>query len=173
MMACELLTRRDMRSTVVLSAVLLLTAACGGSVSPGPSGSSGSSGSGGKTGGGSGTGSSSGSDGSSLRCTPGNYVFCRCADRSEGTKLCEQDGKTFDACTCDNVPSCDDAPPNTNPPGCPATYSRSYGDQACGDGPLECTYSGGGGTGPDGCPASALLSCRIAPGGSRYWYAAP
>ncbi len=31
-------------------------------------------------------------------CTPGNYVFCRCADRSEGTKLCKPDGKTFESC---------------------------------------------------------------------------
>ena len=32
-------------------------------------------------------------------CTPGNYVFCRCADRTKGTKLCEPDGKTFAACS--------------------------------------------------------------------------
>lgn len=31
-------------------------------------------------------------------CTPGAYVFCRCADRAEGTKLCK-DGKAFEACT--------------------------------------------------------------------------
>lgn len=30
-------------------------------------------------------------------CTPGAYVFCRCADRTKGTKLC-QDGKTFGQC---------------------------------------------------------------------------
>ena len=30
-------------------------------------------------------------------CTPGAYVFCRCADNSEGTKLCKADG-TFEAC---------------------------------------------------------------------------
>jgi cysteine-rich repeat protein len=32
-------------------------------------------------------------------CTPGAYVFCRCADRAEGTKLCKEDGKSFEACT--------------------------------------------------------------------------
>jgi cysteine-rich repeat protein len=32
-------------------------------------------------------------------CTPGAYVFCRCADRSEGTKLCRDDGKSFEPCT--------------------------------------------------------------------------
>lgn len=31
-------------------------------------------------------------------CTPGNYVFCRCKDRSEGTKLCIPDGTGFDPC---------------------------------------------------------------------------
>ncbi len=31
-------------------------------------------------------------------CTPGAYVFCRCADRTEGTKLCKADGKSFEAC---------------------------------------------------------------------------
>ncbi|MBX3189791.1 MAG: hypothetical protein KF819_22390 [Labilithrix sp.] len=32
------------------------------------------------------------------RCTAGNYVFCRCADRNEGTKLCNEDGETFGKC---------------------------------------------------------------------------
>lgn len=32
-------------------------------------------------------------------CTPGAYVFCRCADRSEGTKLCKEDGRSFEPCT--------------------------------------------------------------------------
>jgi hypothetical protein len=36
-------------------------------------------------------------------CTPGNYVFCRCVDRNEGTKLCAADGTSFDACVCDAV----------------------------------------------------------------------
>jgi cysteine-rich repeat protein len=31
-------------------------------------------------------------------CTPGAFVFCRCADRAEGTKLCKTDGKSFEAC---------------------------------------------------------------------------
>jgi hypothetical protein len=38
-----------------------------------------------------------------VKCTPGNYVFCRCADRSEGTKLCRDDGVSFDACLCDGT----------------------------------------------------------------------
>jgi hypothetical protein len=31
-------------------------------------------------------------------CTPGNYVFCRCKDSSEGTKLCKADGQSFEPC---------------------------------------------------------------------------
>jgi hypothetical protein len=33
-------------------------------------------------------------------CTAGNYVFCRCEDRTEGTKLCRADGASFDDCKC-------------------------------------------------------------------------
>lgn len=33
-------------------------------------------------------------------CTPGAYVFCRCKDRSEGTKLCKDDAASFEACEC-------------------------------------------------------------------------
>lgn len=38
-----------------------------------------------------------------VKCTAGNYVFCRCEDRSEGTKLCRQDGVSFDECKCDGT----------------------------------------------------------------------
>lgn len=35
-------------------------------------------------------------------CTPGANVFCRCADRSQGTKLCADDGKSFSSpCSTD------------------------------------------------------------------------
>jgi hypothetical protein len=33
-------------------------------------------------------------------CTPGAYVFCRCADRREGTKLCQPSGQNFAPCDC-------------------------------------------------------------------------
>lgn len=33
-------------------------------------------------------------------CTAGNYVFCRCEDRTEGTKLCHDDSQGFDKCDC-------------------------------------------------------------------------
>jgi len=51
------------------------------------------------------------SDSSAVKCTPGNYVFCRCEDRSEGTKLCHPDGVSFDDCKCDG----------TQPPTTPTT----------------------------------------------------
>jgi len=46
-----------------------------------------------------------------VKCTPGNYVFCRCEDRSEGTKLCRPDGVSFDTCVCDGS-----QPPPTEDP---------------------------------------------------------
>jgi hypothetical protein len=35
-----------------------------------------------------------------LLCTPKAYVFCRCVDRSEGTKQCAEDGHSFGDCMC-------------------------------------------------------------------------
>jgi cysteine-rich repeat protein len=31
-------------------------------------------------------------------CAPGDYVFCRCRDREEGSKLCKDDGVSFGPC---------------------------------------------------------------------------
>jgi hypothetical protein len=45
--------------------------------------------------------SSKAADTSGKLCTPGAYVYCRCEDRSEGTKLCHDDGAAFDDCKCD------------------------------------------------------------------------
>lgn len=39
-------------------------------------------------------------------CTPDAYVFCRCADKSEGTKQCETDGLSFKACTTNEAGEC-------------------------------------------------------------------
>jgi hypothetical protein len=37
-------------------------------------------------------------------CTPGAYVYCRCQNRDEGTKLCNDDGAGFQACLpCDGT----------------------------------------------------------------------
>jgi cysteine-rich repeat protein len=50
-------------------------------------------------------------------CTPGNYVFCKCADSSKGTKLCKPDGRTFEACATKANGECKGGEvqdPNTN-----------------------------------------------------------
>jgi hypothetical protein len=54
---------------------------------------------------------SNGAAPAAVKCTPGAYVFCRCEDRSEGTKLCRPDGTSFDACKCDGT-----QPPITEDP---------------------------------------------------------
>ena len=41
-----------------------------------------------------------------VKCTPGNYVFCRCADRTEGTKLCNADSVSFQACSTGGAGEC-------------------------------------------------------------------
>lgn len=52
-------------------------------------------------------------------CIPGDYVFCRCADQSPGTKLCRSDAKSFESCQSNASGECiggeiDD--PRTNEP---------------------------------------------------------
>ena len=66
-------------------------------------------------------------------CVPGAYVFCRCADRTPGTKLCKEDAKSFEQCTTggdgecvggeiddprtnEPIPTDEDPDPNNNPP---------------------------------------------------------
>jgi cysteine-rich repeat protein len=60
--------------------------------------------------------SSDATSGTGIHCTPGNYVFCRCADRAEGTKLCKDDGASFEACTTGTTGVCqeDTTDPNAN-----------------------------------------------------------
>lgn len=50
--------------------------------------------------------SSTGAGPGGVHCTPGANVFCRCADRGEGTKLCKEDGASFEACTTGNAGEC-------------------------------------------------------------------
>lgn len=47
-------------------------------------------------------------------CTPGNYVYCKCVDSSQGTKLCKQDGRSFTACS--HCLSGKEDPPEEPPP---------------------------------------------------------
>ena len=57
-------------------------------------------GDGGATEGGSSVDAGPGDDGGGgPRCTPGGFVFCRCSNRDEGTKMCRADGQSFDPCT--------------------------------------------------------------------------
>lgn len=68
----------------------------------------------------------------SVKCTPGNFVYCRCENRSEGTKLCHPDGVSFDPCRCDGT----DEPFTGNT------------DGGLGDASLQPVDSGGPTTGP-------------------------
>ncbi|MBK6460466.1 MAG: hypothetical protein IPF92_05585 [Myxococcales bacterium] len=62
------------------------------------------------TGGCSGTEVAADAGGGKKLCTPGTYVFCRCADTKEGTKLCKEDGESFDPCALgENLP-CGEVP---------------------------------------------------------------
>lgn len=156
---------------LVLPVLLFTYGACGGGIAPGtdkqtPTGSSGEgSGSGGGASGTGNGGSGSGTDQTApARCTPGAYVFCRCPDRSEGTKLCRGDG-TFDACSCEV--SCS-YPAPTTPLGCPATYSHAYSGQPCDTPDLHCLYPGQGDGDSNGCASTAGLTCRDEPGGARW-----
>jgi hypothetical protein len=117
------------------------------------------------------TGGSSGTSGST--CTAGSYVFCRCDDGTEGTKECLPD-RSFAACSCNDLPPPPPPcfyPATNNPPGCPATYAHVYQGQPCDTLNLQCWYPGQGDPESNGCNASALLACRVAPGGATFWTA--
>jgi hypothetical protein len=72
------------------------------------------------------------SDGGKV-CTAGAYVYCRCEDRAEGTKLCHDDGAGFDECKCDGSGTPGGGGDGTNPKG---------------DGGVEQVDSGGPTPGP-------------------------
>lgn len=42
--------------------------------------------------------STTGATDDEMICTPGAYVFCKCADTTKGTKLCREDGQSFEPC---------------------------------------------------------------------------
>jgi cysteine-rich repeat protein len=74
-------------------------------------------------------------------CTPGNYVFCRCRDRQEGTKLCKEDSKSFGPCepceTADNpeLPEEEDPDPRPDePPPRDGGTDQQSPTVKCGDG---------------------------------------
>jgi cysteine-rich repeat protein len=73
----------------------------------------------------------------STRCTPGNYVFCRCQDRAEGTKLCNEDGETFGKCEPCETDSNPELPADEDPLPRPdvdaGPDSQPQGGGKCGD----------------------------------------
>lgn len=59
-------------------------------------------------------------------CTPGSYVFCRCASGKEATKLCNEDGATFGACQeGENRPCTEQPDPNTGDSAVPQPVDSS------------------------------------------------
>lgn len=79
--------RGSLSASIVVTGALLLATACGAGCS------------------------SAQATKTATRCTPGSYVFCRCQDRQEGTKLCMEDGETFGRC--------EPCEPDSNPDGEP------------------------------------------------------
>lgn len=64
-------------------------------------------------------------------CTPGAYVFCRCKDRSEGAKLCNEDAVSFGPCEpCESLGLGEDLDPG--PP--PEDFDGGGLPERCGDG---------------------------------------
>lgn len=71
-------------------------------------------------------------------CTPGAYVFCRCRDRQEGSKLCSDDGAGFGPCEpCESF----DNPEGPLEPGDPDGSffpDEDAGVEAGGEQPASC-----------------------------------
>lgn len=105
-------------------------------------------------------------------CTPGNYVFCRCQDRQEGTKACSDDGQSFGPCEpCESYddpydpydPYDDDDPyPDPRP-----TQDGGAPDAGavCGDGLVQAgeDCDDGNGSDADGCDGTCKLSGEAPP----------
>jgi cysteine-rich repeat protein len=95
-------------------------------------------------------------------CTPGQYVFCRCQDRQEGQKLCNDDGQSFGPCEpCETF----DNPEGNLEPGDPipfdaGTEADASGAPSCGDGVVQNgeDCDDGNTDDTDGCNASCKLS---------------
>ncbi len=94
-------------------------------------------------------------------CTAGQYVFCRCADRQEGAKLCNDDAKSFGPCEpCQSF----DNPEGPLQPGDPRPnrpFDPDAGKEArCGDGVVDegedC--DDGNDSDADGCDTRCKLS---------------
>ncbi len=72
-------------------------------------------------------------------CDPGAYVFCRCRDRNEGSKLCAEDGMSFGACEpCETDENPEDTDPDPDPFPEPETGAPDGGIEAGTEEPQEC-----------------------------------
>lgn len=96
------------------------------------------------------------------KCTPGNYVFCRCQNRDEGTKLCNDDGASFGRCEPCESPENPVLPDDPNNPPAPLDggedgpiVSATCGDKIVQDGE-DC--DDGNTTEDDGCDSTCKLS---------------
>ena len=102
-------------------------------------------------------------DSTVVKCTADNYVFCRCQNREEGTKLCNEDGHSFGKCepceTFDNpvLPDDPNHPPVEVDGGAPDadTVPATCGDTIAQDGE-DC--DDGNKIEDDGCDSSCKLS---------------
>lgn len=99
---------------------------------------------------------------STVKCTPGNYVFCRCQNREEGTKLCNEDGRSFGKCEpCET----EDNPSIPDEPGVPPVEvdgggDAQSGDAVCGDKIVQDgeDCDDGNATEDDGCDTKCKLA---------------
>jgi cysteine-rich repeat protein len=100
---------------------------------------------------------------STVKCKPGNYVFCRCQDREEGTKLCNEDGKSYGKCEpCETI----DNPSIPDDPGVTPVEVDAGGEDApstvpaCGDKVVQDgeDCDDGNTVADDGCDAK----CKVA-----------
>ncbi len=81
-----------------------------------------------------------------IRCTPGANVFCRCADRGAGTKLCREDGASFEACTTGETGECVGGEDLTDP------QTGTPVDPDPGELPPDPVEAGPPGSAIDSCP---------------------
>jgi cysteine-rich repeat protein len=92
-------------------------------------------------------------------CTPGAFVYCRCQDRQEGTKLCADDGQSFgkcEPCESDTNPVDPDYPPEpVLDAGSDSPAPTSCGDSVPQDGE-EC--DDGNKVDDDGCDQTCKLA---------------
>lgn len=94
-------------------------------------------------------------------CTPNAYVYCRCKDREEGTKLCNEDGTGFGACEPCETPDNPEVPTDPLPPNqdastdAPADAAASCGDKVVQDGE-DC--DDGNDVDDDGCDKTCKLA---------------